>query len=107
MNFLIVVMNSRMNELSSSGEISSTALDSPFSIKNYFWRAIFCSVFSLGFPFSCPSMNSSTETIFANLEVAEDDAITLLFFLVDRSRQGKAGKPIRFFSPEEVFVCGR
>ena len=34
------------------------------------------------FSFSCPSVNSSTKTISANLEVAENDAIILLFFLV-------------------------
>ena len=47
--FLTVIMNSLMNELTSSGKISSTALASPFSVKNSFCRAIFCSVFSLVF----------------------------------------------------------
>ena len=47
--------------------ISSTALDSPFMAKNSFSRAIFCSVFSSGASFSCPSINSSTKTISANL----------------------------------------
>jgi len=41
------------------------------------------------FSFSCPSINSLTETISANLEVAEDDAITLLFFLVKADMERK------------------
>ena len=76
-----------MNELSSSGGISSTALNLPLSVKNSSSRVMFCSVFFLVFSFSCPSMNSSTETVSASLEVAEDDAITFLFFLVKADRE--------------------
>ena len=37
-------------------------------------------------------MNSSTETISANLEVAEDDAITLLFSLVKADRERRENR---------------
>ena len=42
-------------------------------IKNSLNRAIFCSVFFLVFSFSCPSGNSSSDTLSANLEVPEED----------------------------------
>ena len=45
--FVLVFLSHCYNELSSSWAISSTALDSPFSVRNSFSRAIFCSVFFL------------------------------------------------------------
>ena len=95
-------MNSLMNDLSSSEEISSTALDSPFSIKNSFCRArIFFSVFSLVFSSFFPSINSSTETISANLEVDQDDAIISLFSLVKVGRERRENRYDFFFTRED------
>ena len=51
-------------------------------------------------------MNSLTETISANLEVAEDDAITLLFFLVKADMERRE-KRYDFFSLVKIFVRGR
>ena len=65
------MINSLMNELSSCGGISSTGLDSSFSLKNFLSKATFCSAFLLVFLFSCPSINSYTEVISANLEFLE------------------------------------
>ena len=95
-----------MNELTSSGEISSTALASPFSVKISFCGAIFCSVFSLVFSFSYPSMNSSTETISENLEVAEYDAITLLFSLVKADRERRENRCDLFHQRRFSFAAG-
>ena len=55
--------------IDSPGEFLLKTLDSPFVIKNSLNKAIFCSVFFLVFSFSCPSGNSSSETLSANLEV--------------------------------------
>ena len=52
--------------------------------KNSFSRAIFCSVFSSGASFSCPSINSSTDTISASL-IAQRRRRDSLFFLVKES----------------------
>ena len=49
--------------INSPGEFLLKTPDSPFIIKNSLNRAIFCSVFFLAFSFSCPSGNSSSETI--------------------------------------------
>ena len=57
--------------IDSPGEFLLKTLDSPFIIKNSLNRAIFCSVFFLVFSFSCPSGNSSSETLSANLEVPD------------------------------------
>ena len=61
--------------INSSEEFLLKTLDSPLSIKNFFSRAILCSVVFLAFSFSCPSGNSSSETLSANLKVPEDDAM--------------------------------
>ena len=58
-----------------SGEFLVKTLDSSLGIKNFFSRAILCSVVFPVFSFSCPLGNSSSETLSANLKVPEDDAM--------------------------------
>ena len=82
--------------INSPGEFLLKTLDSPFIIKNSLNRAIFCSVFFLVFSFSCPSGNSSNETLSANLEVP--DRRRRNYF--SESGQWKARKPIRCFNSE-------
>ena len=57
------------------------------SVKKSFNKAIFSLVFFLLFSFPCPSGNSSTETKSANREMPEDDAMTLLVFLMKADRE--------------------
>ena len=79
--------------IDSPGEFLLKTLDSPFIIKNSLNKAIFCSVFFLVFSFSCPSGNSSSETLSANLEVPDR---RLRNYFSERGRW-KARKPIRCF----------
>ena len=71
------MINLLMNQLSYCGGISSTGLDSSFSLKHSLSKATFCSVF-LVLLFSCPSINSSAQVISANLELLEEDAVVRL-----------------------------
>ena len=61
--------------------------DSFLSVKKSFNKAIFSLVFFLLFSFPCPSGNSSTETKSAHREMPEDDAMTLLVFLMKADRE--------------------
>ena len=79
--------------INSPREFLLKTLDSPFILKNSLNKEIFCSVFSLVFSFSCPSGNSSSETLSANLEVP--DRRRRSYF--SESGQWKARKPIRCF----------
>lgn len=89
-----VMINSLMNELSSFGAISFTGIDSSFSLKNSLSKATFCSVFFLVL-FSCPSINSSTEVISANLEYRLKKTPWFAFCLLKSSVKG--GKTDTFF----------
>ena len=64
--------------INSSRGFLPITFDSSFIIKNSLNRAIFCSVFFLVFSFSCPSGNSSSDTLSANLEVPEEDVTILV-----------------------------
>ena len=61
--------------INSVREFLVKTLDSSLGIKNFFSRAILCSVVFLVFSFSRPLGNSLSETLSANLKVPEDDAM--------------------------------
>ena len=69
-----------MAEISSGLVTHFLASNNP-SIKRY------SLVFFLLFSFPCPSGNSSTETKSANREMLEDEAMTLLVFLMKADRE--------------------